>query len=160
MVLPLSINLIPNYKEELHTLFRFQPTRLKLVFFNIISNKLLHFFFKKCSASQIKTVTQLLSNMENTQLRSILPSTQMKKDIKNTEPEELRVEWCVCRDVIGGLFSQSFWWSLGTLVLEVTWEVTVKRIHCCLLIVHLLNLVWQWCNYSSGAMCLLRFLGL
>jgi len=44
------------------------------------------------SASQIKTVTQLLSNMENTQLRSILPSTQMKKDIKNTEPEELRVE--------------------------------------------------------------------
>ncbi|RLN40277.1 tobamovirus multiplication protein 2B [Panicum miliaceum] len=44
------------------------------------------------SASQIKTVAQLLSNMENTQLRSILPSSQMKKDIKNTEPEELRVE--------------------------------------------------------------------
>ena len=101
------------------------------------------FFFKKCSASQIKTVTQLLSNMENTQLRSILPSTQMKKDIKNTEPEELRVEWCVCRDVIGGLFSQSFWWSLGALVLEVTLEVTGKRIRCCLLLVHLLNLVQQ-----------------
>ncbi|CAL4923927.1 unnamed protein product [Urochloa decumbens] len=44
------------------------------------------------SASQIKTVTQLLSNMENTQLRSILPSSELKKDIKNTEPEELRVE--------------------------------------------------------------------
>ncbi|XP_004983583.2 tobamovirus multiplication protein 2B [Setaria italica] len=44
------------------------------------------------SASQIKTVTQLLSNMENTQLRSILPSSQMRKDTKNTEHEELRVE--------------------------------------------------------------------
>ncbi|XP_062205717.1 tobamovirus multiplication protein 2B [Phragmites australis] len=44
------------------------------------------------SASQIKTVTQLLSNMENTQLRSIVPSSQLKKDQKNTEPEELRVE--------------------------------------------------------------------
>jgi len=104
MVLPLSINLIPNYKEELHTLFRFQPTRLKLVFFNIISNKLLHFFFKKCSASQIKTVTQLLSNMENTQLRSILPSSQMKKDIKNTKHEELRVERRVRRDVTEACF--------------------------------------------------------
>ncbi|KAF8728169.1 hypothetical protein HU200_018753 [Digitaria exilis] len=44
------------------------------------------------SASQIKTVTQLLSNMENTQLRSILPSSQLKKDIENDDPEELRVE--------------------------------------------------------------------
>ncbi|KAF8689179.1 hypothetical protein HU200_041963 [Digitaria exilis] len=58
--------------------------RLKFILFNIISNKLLHFFFEiKCSASQIKTVTQLLSNMENTQLRSILPSSQLKKDIEN-----------------------------------------------------------------------------
>jgi hypothetical protein len=39
-----------------------------------------------CSASQIKTVTQLLSNMENTQLRYMLPSSQKKKDQKSTEP--------------------------------------------------------------------------
>ncbi|AQL05508.1 tobamovirus multiplication protein 2B-like isoform X1 [Zea mays] len=38
------------------------------------------------SASQIKTVTQLLSNMENTQLRYMLPSSQKKKDQKSTEP--------------------------------------------------------------------------
>ncbi|KAL6906356.1 hypothetical protein ACP4OV_003957 [Aristida adscensionis] len=44
------------------------------------------------SASQIKTVTQLLSNMENSQLRSILPSSQSKKDQKNTDPTELGVE--------------------------------------------------------------------
>lgn len=36
------------------------------------------------SASQIKTVTQILSNMENTQLRSILPSSQMTQDQKRT----------------------------------------------------------------------------
>ncbi|GJN20173.1 hypothetical protein PR202_gb07516 [Eleusine coracana subsp. coracana] len=44
------------------------------------------------SASQIKTVTQVLSNMENTQLRSVLPSSQLKKDQKNTKPEEAKVE--------------------------------------------------------------------
>ncbi|TVU31597.1 hypothetical protein EJB05_23292 [Eragrostis curvula] len=44
------------------------------------------------SASQIKTVTQLLSNMESTQLRSILPSSQLKQDQENTKPGELRVE--------------------------------------------------------------------
>ncbi|KAL6642653.1 hypothetical protein ACP70R_020834 [Stipagrostis hirtigluma subsp. patula] len=44
------------------------------------------------SASQLKTVTQLLSNMENTQLRSILPSSQLKKDQRNTDTGELRVE--------------------------------------------------------------------
>ncbi|KAJ1296175.1 hypothetical protein BS78_01G279200 [Paspalum vaginatum] len=38
------------------------------------------------SASQIKTVSQILSNMENTQLRSILPSSQTTKDQKRTEP--------------------------------------------------------------------------
>lgn len=44
------------------------------------------------SASQIKTVTQLLSNMENTQLKSILPASQLQKDQNNTEPGELRVD--------------------------------------------------------------------
>ncbi|GJM91532.1 hypothetical protein PR202_ga07910 [Eleusine coracana subsp. coracana] len=44
------------------------------------------------SASQIKTVTQVLSNMENTQLRSIPPSSQLRKDQKNTKPEEAKVE--------------------------------------------------------------------
>ncbi|WVZ57715.1 hypothetical protein U9M48_008066 [Paspalum notatum var. saurae] len=38
------------------------------------------------SASQIKTVSQILSNMENTQLRSILPPSEMTKDQKRTEP--------------------------------------------------------------------------
>uniref|UniRef100_A0A0A9ABQ3 Tobamovirus multiplication protein 2B n=1 Tax=Arundo donax TaxID=35708 RepID=A0A0A9ABQ3_ARUDO len=41
------------------------------------------------SASQIKTVTQLLSNMENTQLRSILPSSSLKEDQRNTKLEKL-----------------------------------------------------------------------
>ncbi|KAM3409707.1 hypothetical protein ACQJBY_002150 [Aegilops geniculata] len=44
------------------------------------------------SASQIKTVTQLLSNMESTQLKSILPASRLQKDQKNTEPGELRVD--------------------------------------------------------------------
>lgn len=44
------------------------------------------------SASQIKTVTQLLSNMENTQLKSILPASRLHKDQNNTEPGELRVD--------------------------------------------------------------------
>lgn len=44
------------------------------------------------SASQIKTVTQLLSNMETTQLKSILPASRLQKDQKNTEPGELRVD--------------------------------------------------------------------
>ncbi|KAM0884091.1 hypothetical protein ACQ4PT_031218 [Festuca glaucescens] len=44
------------------------------------------------SASQIKTVTQLLSNMENTQLKSILPASRLQKDQNNTEPGELRVD--------------------------------------------------------------------
>nr|ACG47285.1 TOM2B [Zea mays] len=39
------------------------------------------------SASQIKTVTQLLSNMEKTQLKSMLPSSQMKEDQKSTESQ-------------------------------------------------------------------------
>ncbi|NP_001149681.1 TOM2B [Zea mays] len=38
------------------------------------------------SASQIKTVTQLLSNMEKTQLKSMLPSSRRKEDQKSTEP--------------------------------------------------------------------------
>ncbi|KAF0933693.1 hypothetical protein E2562_019186 [Oryza meyeriana var. granulata] len=44
------------------------------------------------SASQIKTVTQLLSNMENNQLRSLLPASRLEKAVKNTETGELRVE--------------------------------------------------------------------
>uniref|UniRef100_J3L9X4 Uncharacterized protein n=1 Tax=Oryza brachyantha TaxID=4533 RepID=J3L9X4_ORYBR len=43
------------------------------------------------SASQIKTVVQLLSNMENNQLRSILPASRLEKAEKNTG-NELRVE--------------------------------------------------------------------
>ncbi|XP_006648541.1 tobamovirus multiplication protein 2B-like [Oryza brachyantha] len=43
------------------------------------------------SASQIKTVAQLLSNMENNQLRSILPASRLEKAEKNTE-NKLRVE--------------------------------------------------------------------
>ncbi|BAF08465.2 tobamovirus multiplication protein 2B [Oryza sativa Japonica Group] len=44
------------------------------------------------SASQIKTVTQLLSNMENNQLRSILPASRLEKAQKKTETGELRIE--------------------------------------------------------------------
>uniref|UniRef100_A0A0E0CJ70 Tobamovirus multiplication protein 2B n=1 Tax=Oryza meridionalis TaxID=40149 RepID=A0A0E0CJ70_9ORYZ len=39
-----------------------------------------------------QTVTQLLSNMENNQLRSILPASRLEKAQKKTETGELRVE--------------------------------------------------------------------
>uniref|UniRef100_A0A0D9VES8 BLOC-1-related complex subunit 7 n=1 Tax=Leersia perrieri TaxID=77586 RepID=A0A0D9VES8_9ORYZ len=44
------------------------------------------------SATQIKTVTQLLSNMENNQLRSILPASRLEKAEKNSETGKVRVE--------------------------------------------------------------------
>ncbi|KAG8058716.1 hypothetical protein GUJ93_ZPchr0002g23060 [Zizania palustris] len=43
------------------------------------------------SASQIKTVKQLLSNMENNQLRSVLPASLLEKDQKYNELGEPRV---------------------------------------------------------------------
>uniref|UniRef100_A0A0E0CJ69 Tobamovirus multiplication protein 2B n=1 Tax=Oryza meridionalis TaxID=40149 RepID=A0A0E0CJ69_9ORYZ len=43
-------------------------------------------------ASLAKNTGQLLSNMENNQLRSILPASRLEKAQKKTETGELRVE--------------------------------------------------------------------
>lgn len=116
------------------------------------------------SASQIKTVTQLLSNMENTQLRSILPASRLQKDQKNSKPGELGVDWWLqwrlCSQTLVSHQSLGFSWFLKNVMTEdllmarLRWRVVcecAKGPYCVLVFLRSTYKVWTFSMVSLDA---------